>query len=34
MKGYYTGSGYMGYINGRYMLFSSERDYEEYMNDD
>lgn len=31
MKGYPTGSGYMGYVNGEYMLFASEADYREYM---
>ena len=31
MKGYYTGAGYMGYVDGRYMLFASEGEYEEYM---
>ena len=30
MKGYFTESGYMGYVDGRYVLFSSERDYIEY----
>ena len=29
MKGYYTGSGYFGYVDGRYVLFSSESDYYE-----
>ena len=32
MKGYLTGNGYMGYVDGRYILFSSEDEYEEYMN--
>ena len=27
MKGYYTGNGYYGYLDGRYVLFSSESDY-------
>lgn len=27
MKGYYTTSGYYGYLDGRYVLFSSESDY-------
>ena len=27
MKGYCTGSGYMGYVDGRYMLFATEDDY-------
>ena len=31
MKGYTTDSGYMGYVDGRYLLFSSENDYIEYM---
>lgn len=30
MKGYYTHSCYMGYIDGSYMPFSSESDYREY----
>lgn len=33
MKGYYTESGYMGYVEGRYVLFSSETDYLEYVRD-
>jgi len=31
MKGYYTSEGYMGYVNGIYMLFASEADYLEYI---
>lgn len=31
MKGYTVESGYMGYVNGNYMLFASETDYEEYV---
>lgn len=31
MKGYAVESGYMGYVNGVYMLFASETDYEDYM---
>lgn len=31
MKGYAVESGYMGYVNGEYMLFASETDYEDYM---
>ena len=31
MRGYSTYNGYMGYVDGRYMLFASEADYEEYM---
>lgn len=31
MKGYYTQSGYMGFVKGKYMLFASESEYYEYM---
>lgn len=31
MKGYSVGSGYMGWVEDRYMLFASEMDYEDYM---
>lgn len=34
MKGYNTPDGYMGFVDGRYLLFSSERDYQEYINAD
>ena len=27
MKGYYNNAGYMGYVEGRWMLFASESDY-------
>ena len=30
MKGYVVDSGYMGYVNGRYVLFADESDYKEY----
>lgn len=30
MKGYPTDIGFMGYIDGRYMLFATESEYEEY----
>lgn len=33
MKGYSTGNGYMGYVEGRYILFASESEYYEYMED-
>ncbi len=33
MKGYVTGSGYMGLVDGRYVLFASEEEYMEYMAD-
>ena len=31
MKGYNTEEGYMGFINGEYMLFASEADYMDYI---
>ena len=31
MKGYTTSTGYMGYVEGTYILFASEEDYREYM---
>lgn len=31
MKGYYVSDGYMGYVEGRYMLFADETDYREYL---
>ena len=31
MKGYHTDNGYMGYVDGRYVLFASESDYIEYI---
>ena len=31
MKGYVVADGYMGYVNGRYMLFADEEDYREYI---
>jgi hypothetical protein len=34
MKGYVVNDGYMGYVNGRYMLFSCEEDYREYMSEE
>lgn len=33
MKGYTTSCGYMGYVEGRYLLFASEEDYREYLKD-
>lgn len=33
MKGFNTSDGYMGLVEGRYILFASESDYYEYMND-
>lgn len=32
MKGYFVTAGYMGYVDGGYMLFASEEDYMDYMN--
>ena len=31
MKGYNTDYGYMGYVDGEYILFASEADYLEWM---
>ncbi len=31
MKGYVVESGYMGYVDGGYMLFADEADYREYI---
>ncbi len=31
MKGYFTDSGYMGYVDGAYMLFASEEDYQFFL---
>lgn len=31
MKGYTVESGYMGFVNGIYMLFASETDYIDYV---
>ena len=31
MKGYNVPEGYMGYVNGKYILFASESDYIDYM---
>ena len=33
MKGYNIADGYMGFVNGSYVLFASEADYREYMED-
>ena len=33
MKGYFVADGYMGYVDGRYMLFASEEEYREFMED-
>ncbi len=34
MKGYVTAAGYMGYVNGRYLLFADESDYRDYLSED
>lgn len=31
MKGYVVDNGYMGCVNGNYMLFATEADYNDYM---
>lgn len=31
MRGYFTGAGYYGLVDGRYMLFSGEAEYYEFM---
>lgn len=31
MKGYHTANGYMGLVDGKYILFASEEDYMEYL---
>ncbi len=31
MKGYFVHDGYMGMVEGRYMLFASEEDYRDYI---
>ncbi len=34
MKGYNVESGYMGLVEGRYMLFASEAEYMEFLKED
>ena len=31
MKGYTVSNGYMGYVDGEYLLFASEADYRDYL---
>lgn len=31
MKGYYVTAGYMGYVEGVYILFASEEEYIDYL---
>ena len=33
MKRYVVSDGYMGYVNGKYMLFADEEDYRDYIED-
>ena len=33
MKGYQTNNGYMGYVDGKYILFASDTEYFEFMED-
>ena len=33
MKGFNTGDGYMGMVDGEYILFASEADYYDYVSD-
>lgn len=33
MKGYFVADGYMGYVDGIYMLFANEQDYLDYFRD-
>ena len=33
MKGYVVSDGYMGYVNGKYMLFADDEDYRDYIED-
>ena len=32
MKGYIVSAGYMGWIGKKYILFATEKEYEEYVN--
>ena len=34
MKGYLTASGYMGFVEDSYMLFASEEEYREFLEND
>ena len=33
MKGYVTNNEYMGYVDGKYILFASDKEYFEFMED-
>lgn len=32
-KGFPVGEGYMGYVEGKYLLFASEADYDDFLED-
>ena len=32
--GYFVGEGYMGYVDGEYLLFADESDYRDYMEEE
>ena len=34
MKGYFVGEGYMGYVDGDYLLFAYDSDYRDYMEEE
>jgi hypothetical protein len=34
MEGYLTSYGYMGFVTGRWMLFATESEYYEYLNEE
>lgn len=34
MKGYVVENGYMGFVDGKYMLFADEEDYREYITEE
>jgi hypothetical protein len=34
MKGYFVDNGYMGYVNGSYLLFADESDYREFLEEE
>jgi len=34
MSGYFTAGGYYGMVNGKYVLFSDESEYYEYVNEE
>ena len=34
MKGYFVDNGYMGYVDGSYLLFADESDYREFLEEE